>query len=673
MRSWNELSMAEKADIMKLAIEGGVYDLDSIRSGYNEYAKGGKIHIDPSKRGTFTAAASKHGKSVQAFASQVLAHPENYSPAMRKKANFAKNAAKWKHGLGGNLFSGEEDGSQKMQIGLKVTNGLKPYTLDDILASAARIEQQKQAMEDRLNNAFTLSNDATSVANGRPQNRHLERKAIEGAKAHVAWEKEHPNLTAWGNTLSAVPLAVAAAPAILAGGDAAAGTAAGKAITSGFNFAANAIKTTPYISSLLPWVEATFNAGAATHGIQELRDGTFTPMTALELSPLAPPTIGIGNNLYLPHLREHIYTSKAPIGYNGFGPAIRRTAEGILSGRRADVEHPFWFNSESAKQLQDYAYVPSYIQGAEREQYLKEFGERALKARTDMWRLYNRMPQKFNTFVLSDRYPGAYTAPEDIKALKWVPAPNETVDGVDFVNSVGGNTGKPVVTNLGRGIPEGENVLSKEFGVTTVSDLWDLHPFSRPDDRIISRLQRGWKSTIGKGAHKVAKKVSNLADKYNFDEKEIKEWLAKYGNDEEAMEFFSPYNFPSTGIRKKIGETIDNLAFKIRDAGATPSFDFLKPLDEKIANYEIGRLVNAKPIMVKNDVPWTADKTMVMTPEGGVDFNITYTQGFNSNNLLPSEVDDWRKGIARFNVNDIYNWVDLNNSATKVKYVKRRR
>ncbi len=105
MRAWNELSMAEKADIMKLAIEGGVYDLDAIGSGYNEYAKGGSIHIDPSKKGTFTAAASKHGKSVQEFASQVLAHPENYSPAMRKKANFARNAAKWKHGDGGCLYA----------------------------------------------------------------------------------------------------------------------------------------------------------------------------------------------------------------------------------------------------------------------------------------------------------------------------------------------------------------------------------------------------------------------------------------------------------------------------------------------------------------------------------------------------------------------------------------
>lgn len=57
----------------------------------NSKAEGGSIHIKPSKRGTFTAAASKHGKSVQEFASQVLSHPENYSLTMRKKANFARN------------------------------------------------------------------------------------------------------------------------------------------------------------------------------------------------------------------------------------------------------------------------------------------------------------------------------------------------------------------------------------------------------------------------------------------------------------------------------------------------------------------------------------------------------------------------------------------------------
>lgn len=60
-------------------------------------SNGGSIHISPSKRGTFTAAAAKHGMGVQEFASRVLRNKDSYSPAMVKKANFARNASKWNH------------------------------------------------------------------------------------------------------------------------------------------------------------------------------------------------------------------------------------------------------------------------------------------------------------------------------------------------------------------------------------------------------------------------------------------------------------------------------------------------------------------------------------------------------------------------------------------------
>lgn len=81
----------------------------------NTFANGGNIHIKPSKRGTFTAAAKKHGKSVQSFASQVLANKENYSSAMVKKANFARNAAKW-HSFGGDLNTNGGDFSNGLII-----------------------------------------------------------------------------------------------------------------------------------------------------------------------------------------------------------------------------------------------------------------------------------------------------------------------------------------------------------------------------------------------------------------------------------------------------------------------------------------------------------------------------------------------------------------------------
>lgn len=53
------------------------------------------IHIKPSKKGSFTAMANKAGKSVQGEASAVLSDPDA-SPAAKKKANFARNASKWK-------------------------------------------------------------------------------------------------------------------------------------------------------------------------------------------------------------------------------------------------------------------------------------------------------------------------------------------------------------------------------------------------------------------------------------------------------------------------------------------------------------------------------------------------------------------------------------------------
>ena len=68
----------------------GLYDINK----YN-YNSGKDIRIKPSKRGTFTKAAKQHGISVQSFANRVLKNPSKYSAAMRKKANFARNASKW--------------------------------------------------------------------------------------------------------------------------------------------------------------------------------------------------------------------------------------------------------------------------------------------------------------------------------------------------------------------------------------------------------------------------------------------------------------------------------------------------------------------------------------------------------------------------------------------------
>lgn len=96
------------------ALSGVGYAVDNINTLQNRQAmgtllaNGGGIHIKPSKRGTFTAQATKMGMGVQEAARHILANKENYSPAMVKKANFAKNAAKW-HAEGGPIFKTDYD------------------------------------------------------------------------------------------------------------------------------------------------------------------------------------------------------------------------------------------------------------------------------------------------------------------------------------------------------------------------------------------------------------------------------------------------------------------------------------------------------------------------------------------------------------------------------------
>lgn len=80
--------------------EGGAY--------YKEtYKDGGGIYIKPSHRGLFTKAANRAGyESVQEYASHVLANREDFSPSRVKQANFARNAAGWRHEYGGDVSEG---------------------------------------------------------------------------------------------------------------------------------------------------------------------------------------------------------------------------------------------------------------------------------------------------------------------------------------------------------------------------------------------------------------------------------------------------------------------------------------------------------------------------------------------------------------------------------------
>lgn len=71
----------------------------------NEYKDGGAIRIKKKNKGKFTESAKRAGMGVQEYARHILANKERYSPTLVKRANFARNATKFKHDLGGFLFN----------------------------------------------------------------------------------------------------------------------------------------------------------------------------------------------------------------------------------------------------------------------------------------------------------------------------------------------------------------------------------------------------------------------------------------------------------------------------------------------------------------------------------------------------------------------------------------
>ena len=165
--------------------------------------------------------------------------------------------------------------------------------LDEVTVTAPRNRRNT------FNDYLTMSNDATKVFNTphREYNPHLREAAIRGAESHALWEKEHPNATAWGNALASVPFAVAATPLAMAAGDAMAGSALGQYLGNGLNMIANAASN----SSWFPWADTLASSYFATHGLQDMANGKFTPETAMEVMPLmqmAKPMYRAGKDAY---------------------------------------------------------------------------------------------------------------------------------------------------------------------------------------------------------------------------------------------------------------------------------------------------------------------------------------------------------------------------------------
>lgn len=126
---------------------------------YIDYMKSGGIHIKEKNRGKFTESAKRAGKSVQQHATDVLNDP-NATRLQKRRAQFAKNAKKWKHENGGILF--EQTGGKALATGIKSDN------LDPIISIGVNDEEDSK---DVTISATTSTTDTDDYAWTKPKAR----------------------------------------------------------------------------------------------------------------------------------------------------------------------------------------------------------------------------------------------------------------------------------------------------------------------------------------------------------------------------------------------------------------------------------------------------------------------------------------------------------------------
>ncbi len=142
------------------------------------YFKDGGIELDPAKKGTFKAQATRMGLSVQEAAKKILDAPEGrYSPEMRRKANFARNFAK----AYGGMMDYQMGGSGMGQM------ALDEFAFNQAMASMEDPSQQEpeldfSAFENMGPQMEIPSDEKVEFIPGRSKNMYATKDFVAGLK-----------------------------------------------------------------------------------------------------------------------------------------------------------------------------------------------------------------------------------------------------------------------------------------------------------------------------------------------------------------------------------------------------------------------------------------------------------------------------------------------------------
>lgn len=303
--------------------------------------------------------------------------------------------------------------------------------------------------------------------------------------------------------------------------------------------------------------------------------------------PIAENSFRIANNIK--NRNAFAYKYITPFGYNNPIQRGKQFLKGILT--------------EDVPSTSKNRYTLDVIKNIKEVQNKPEF---FTKYRDAAFRKYLGLDEIDNVYVNNKN--GTYSYNLDLvgndieKGLPYVLS-----NSTDVIADPIGNGGNVMskLYDFGYGIGTDRN---KKYSILNINDVWDLHPFNRNHNRLDTVI----KTSISKKANKLYKQNYNKFYKYRF-----------------------PYNYLG-------GKQLNKLRVGYYDKQLDK---ILKPIANKLANFEVGNILGGKPFVMDTDIPITS-----MINE---DMTISNKVGMYADNILPQGYFDYKNGFKySLNIDD---------------------
>ena len=346
-------------------------------------------------------------------------------------------------------------------------------------------------------------------------------------------------------------------------------------------------------------------------GIQDIQEGNTWQgigelgLTALDLTGAGQLLGRTGRMFNKGYRAKHAYNTIMPASYDN---PIQRGKEWVRDmwyNEPVDMKTPKWFKqtktqrdlADSSKMPYEQANMTGYTNTAG---YITPGTENAAKiadeARLDAWAIYNGLEPQYGTYIKNAD--GTYSY--DLARIRrisndtWNPA--YTPDNIPFNIKLSAGNGQDFVTGAGGGLTD-FRILGTDThgnGIMRIEDVWDLHPFSRSSDVLSKRIQKklfpNWEE---KFANPMFEKASRVLD-----------WGLSHNS-----------------------KRIENLGNKMFDASDKPLFGLLEKIDDKMKNFEVGKLTGGKPFKMSTNIKYHLEDPLLSRLETDELGNISFNSG----------------------------------------------